>query len=500
VIASVGPSHLGRARRERQLLRFALFCIDLVALLVAIAVVGVIRVAIDPLLPLPADWNDRHFMATLVMLPIMLMVLWAHGRYDLENSLVGPREYAQIAHAVGYGVLLTIGVSYFVGDQTLVSRSWLVLIWGLSIGFLAVGRFVARRAVHFLHRRGLLHTRVIIIGASAVGVALANQFREAKSEGIDVVGFIDEFLPLGHVLVGVPVIGRPVDLVRGIDPGIADEYILVPQAVPHERLEEISRHVVSGGGPIVRMAVSSMDLLTHGFVIAERSNIPLLTLRRAHLSSTDLLLKRAADVVLAVVGLIVLTPVVLLLVAWRAMAGHQALSTRWQICTSAGRGATLHLLEPVVTRWLPIRGAPALLAVLRGDLSLVGPRPRLWPAAQSHSPVPLTAVAPGLTGPWRLAGPNISLAEQALADLTYVRNYSIWEDLRILWHTGLRLLYPGPAEGSLGRWQLRTATESESDALPTPDSTMTMSRRSRSTESVGAASHTRRSHRDFGGG
>jgi lipopolysaccharide/colanic/teichoic acid biosynthesis glycosyltransferase len=397
----------------------------------------------------------------------MVLVFWSHGRYDLENCLVGHREYAQIAHAVGYGVILAMGLSYFAHDQLLVSRSWLVLMWVFSILLVAAGRFMARRAVFLLHRQGFLRTRVIIVGASAVGVGLAEQFRGATGDGIDVVGFVDEFLPLGHLVVGVPVIGRPVDLVRGLDPTLADEYILVAQAIPHERLQEIFRRAVSTRGPVVRMAVSSMDVLTHGLVIAERSNVPLLTLQRAKLVGMDRFLKRLVDVVLACLGLVILLPIAAFLLLRSAYIGRGPLWTRERIWTAGGRVATVTLFSPDIVPWLPLRGAPALLSVLKGDIGLVGPRPRRWQPDQSESASPtLTMIAPGLTGPWRLAGPHTGMEEQDLADLTYVRSYSIWEDLRILWHTACRLSPRCQRDERLGRWHRTIDTHAERPSRP----------------------------------
>ena len=467
MIIPTGRPPLAHTQLERRLLKLTLLGLDIGALFLALGAVWVVRVGLQPVLPLPSDWDANYSAAALIALPLMVFMFWSHGRYDLENCLVGHREYAQISHAVSFGVILAMGLSYFAHDQLLVSRSWLVLMWAFSIGFVSAGRFIARRIVQLLHRRGFLHTRVIIVGASAVGVALAEQFREATGDGIDVVGFVDEFLPLGHLVVGVPIIGRPVDLVRGIDPTLADEYILVPQAIPHERLEEIFRQAVSTAGPVVRMAVSSMDLLTHGLVIAERSNVPLLTLQRAKLVGMDLLVKRVVDILLACVGMVVLLPVVAFLLCRHACIGRTPPLTRERIWTAGGRVASVTLLSPDVAAWLPLRGAPALLAVLKGDIGLVGPRPRRWDRDESVTASPmLTVIAPGLTGPWRLLGPNATLEVQALADLTYVRSYSIWEDLRILWHTARRLSPRRQHDEQLGRWHHSPDVHVERSARP----------------------------------
>src|SRR5262245_35622467 len=149
--------------------------------------------------------------------------------------------------------------------------------------------------VRRLRTLGLCRTRVAIVGASTFGVALAEQFLASRAEGIDVIGFLDEYLPLGQQLLdGVSVIGRPGDLTRGYV-GSVDEYVFVPEALPHERLEQITRLMVERDGPVFRMAVSSRDLLTHGVLVMERGNVPLVTLQRACITGFDAVLKRGLD-------------------------------------------------------------------------------------------------------------------------------------------------------------------------------------------------------------
>jgi lipopolysaccharide/colanic/teichoic acid biosynthesis glycosyltransferase len=92
--------------------------------------------------------------------------------------------------------------------------------------------------------------------------------------------------------------------------------------------------------------------------------------------------------------------------------------------------------------------------VLRGELSLVGPRPVLFGPGGPPDHIGLTAVKPGLTGRWRLSGPGASLADQAAQDLRYVHEYSIWEDLRILWVSARRVPRGGATPGPLSRWDV----------------------------------------------
>jgi lipopolysaccharide/colanic/teichoic acid biosynthesis glycosyltransferase len=396
---------------------------------------------------------DQHLFASFIAMPVLLMLFWARGLYDREQIFVGTREYAQVAHALTYGILLALGASYFVGNSHLVSRAWLLLIWGLSIADVSLGRFVARRVVRQLRRRGFLRTRVVVVGASSFGLTIAEQLSAAANEGLDVVGFLDEYIPPGQLLFAdIAVIGRPADLLHEAGRRLADEFILIPQALPYERQEEISRLMASRPAPTLRMAVSSSDLLTHGVRVVERGNVALVTVAQARLQGFESLWKRTFDIVGAACGLLMLAPMLSFVLARAWLANRRPLVRCYPIDGVAGARSSLWLLDRSVANGPLLRGAPALLAVLTGELSLVGPRPRLAgarePGGQADA---LTAVKPGLTGRWRLSGPDAPRIEQAVQDLSYVRNYSIWEDVRIAWQS-LRRLHAGRLPGLLGRW------------------------------------------------
>jgi lipopolysaccharide/colanic/teichoic acid biosynthesis glycosyltransferase len=461
-IVGPGPTLLRGARTDsRRLLLLALVGFDALALVLAVGGAGVLRLGIDEVLPISSLATERLVVASVLVVPILLLLFKIHGLYDLDHLLIGTREYAKIAHAATYGVLVVLAVSYFAGSGPLVSRSWVLLVWALTIGCAGLGRFGARRVVRWLRRRGALRTRVVIVGASTAGITIAEQLSAARNEGLDVVGFLDEYLPLGQALLpGVEVIGRPNDVTK-ID--LADEYVLVPGALPHERLEAITRLMVSRTGPVLRMAVSPSELLTHRMLVTERGSVPLITLQQARLTGLEAALKRAVDLAGGCLLLVALAPLVATLLARAWLAGHRPLMYRERVYGSGDRPVALWLLDSRVSTWLALRGVPALLAVLGGHLSLVGPRPiTCSPGALARPPTWLTAVKPGLTGPWRLSGPGASLADQVLNDLTYVRTYTIWEDLRILWASLGRLRRDGAAP-LLGRWQAPTVAAGADD-------------------------------------
>ena len=184
------------------------------------------------------------------------------------------------------------------------------------------------------------------------------------------------------------------------------------------------------------MAVSSHDLLTRGVLVTERAGIPLLNIQRLRITGLDAILKRTFDILGASVALVLTAPAVLVVLAMMAVRGRAPQLVPQHVYGVASEAVKFWLFAAPTSHSPVIREVPALVAVLTGKLSLVGPRPQQpgqEPSFWQHSG--LTAVGPGLTGPWRLQGPQATAAEQAIRDLAYVRDYTIWEDVRIVWET-----------------------------------------------------------------
>jgi lipopolysaccharide/colanic/teichoic acid biosynthesis glycosyltransferase len=455
-------SNVATLGRDWQALRICLVVTDAVLIGVAVGTANLVRVHLDDL-SLGQFAPGYHALTSFLVFPLLLGLFWMRDLYEPDSILAGTREYAQIANASTYGVVLALAASYFAGNAQLVSRAWLILVWTLCIACVSIGRFAARRVVRRLRREGLFRTRIVIVGASSLGVAIAEQLRAATNQGLDVVGFLDEYIPVGQALLDdIKVIGRPGDLLRNSHHRLADEYILVPQALPHERLEEISRLITASAKPVLRMAVSSSELLTHGVRVRERGNVPLVNVERARLLGLEALCKRAFDLIGASIALVLLAPATAIIVLHNF--GRRPLLQSHTIRGNAGDRRLWVFNYEVATGPL-LRGVPALLAVLTGHFSLVGPRPVLSESEPvGVQPVGLTAIKPGLTGPWRLSGPDATLAEQAMRDLSYVRNYSIWEDVRIVSESIRRLKY-GYLQTLLGRWEASVAPRPHSPAV-----------------------------------
>lgn len=412
--------------------------------------------------------NDPRWLVALVMVPAFLVLFWSRRLYDEEYLLVGVREYSQAVTACTYGTLGIVALSFFVGGSPIVSRSWLVFYWALSAVSICVWRFLARRLVRRLRARGRLVSKLIIAGASDQGVAIAEQLDAPILHGSEVVGFVDDYLPIGTVVTNTRrleddtlrncrVLGAPEELPRFVKEHGVRDVIVVPQALSWESLEMIIREGVLGDAHYrVRLAPGLYDVMATGVRAIPRGHVPLLAMDKARLTGMDRCLKSLADYSLSAAMLITAAPLIGGLVLAAKLVGRRPIFERRSVLGLSGRRHTLWLFGPWLSGHVILRGLPALASVVRGHLSLVGPRPHAVVTdgvpARLHG---LLVMKPGLTGLWRLASGGRG-APSGYHDLWYVRNYTIWEDMRILFRSLLCLCLTARARNSahkLRRWE-----------------------------------------------
>ena len=374
---------------------------------------------------LGSNMSAEYWQVVLLLLPVELAIFWSQGLYDRRLLLRGTREYSGVVRGAAIGLLVLVLVTFAV--RLPISRQWTVLSW-LLVGAFAGGlRFVIRRVARRLSREGWFISNAIIVGAAVQSLAVARQLNRPGS-GMRVVGVLDDYQAVGRTIgdglrvLGTPAALRPVAAARHVE-----EVIVIPNALPWETLQNLMAEATTDGdGLHVHLSAGFYDLLTTGVRLSERNRVPLLTLRRLGLTTAEETAKRSLDLVLAILLLAAFSPLLVLEAARLRLKGSAVLERR-DVMSRNGRSFRL-LAFPLdlAVRSELVRKLPGLWNVLAGQLSIVGPRPQPA-AAEPHGPS--LKVRPGLTGLWRQADEH---TEQDVLDLYYVRNYSLWLDLQIL--------------------------------------------------------------------
>lgn len=411
----------------------------------------------------------------LVSMPFLLLVIFAtNGLYARDNLLGGTREYSTVFRSAGTGFLLIV-VAGFLEPDLVIARGWLLMAWIFTFFFVAAARFLLRRVVYSLRRYGFFLTPAVIVGANQEGRWLAEQLLKWKTSGLHLVGFVDKktpvTFPLFHDLVSLGTVEQLGEVIERYKIG---EVILASSAIStRDYLLEIFRKYGVSDKVNIRMSSGLYEILTTGLTVNEFAYVPLVYVNKVRLTGSDTFMKFLLDYILAVISLLALSPFLLaaaILVKWSSpgpiihkrlvmgLNGKQFHAYKFRTMVTNGDEilaqhpelkdelARNHKLkdDPRVTkigaflRKYSLDELPQLFNVLKREMSLVGPR-MISPEEVSmykQFDMNLLTVLPGMTGVWQISGrSDVSYEERVRLDMYYIRNWSIWLDLQILFQT-----------------------------------------------------------------
>jgi exopolysaccharide biosynthesis polyprenyl glycosylphosphotransferase len=417
----------------------------------------------------------EHYKFLLFTTPLLWVVIFAgNGLYIKENLLGGTREYSRVLRSASAGFLVIV-LAGFLEPTLIIARGWLLLTWGISFVFVAGARFGLRRYVYSLRKHGYFLTSSIIVGANQEGRWLAEQLLRWETSGLHLVGFVDKKEPITAALFhGLPCLGSVENMDEIIEHHHIGEVILASSAFStRDYLLDIFRAYGVSEKVNIRMSSGLYEILTTGLTINEFAYVPLVYVNKVRLDRVDNVLKFLLDYLLAIVSLIILAPFLLLIglcikitspgpVLHRRLVmglnGKQFYALKFRTMVINGEEildqhpdlkrelAINHKLknDPRVTRIgaflrrYSLDELPQLFNVLRREMSMVGPRmisPEEAPMYKQFV-MNLLTVLPGITGLWQVSGrSDISYEERVRLDMVYVRNWSLWLDLQLLFQT-----------------------------------------------------------------
>ena len=406
---------------------------------------------------------EPYLAMALTVALITAGLLAAHGLYDQERRPSWPKRLNAIVSAGSTSLALALG-AWYVGDQSL-SRLWLGSGWALSIGLLVVWRTLAQRLYRRARAALTPAERVLIVGANPLGRQLAAEL----SGRYEVVGYLDNGTDLGNDGRDLRLLGPIAHLEQVVNTYSVDEVVI---ALPAHRQEQLSRLITRGfRRPVkVKFLPALDDVLRHPFEVLEVGG-------RLYVGFVPVpavsWLKRAIDLLLTTTGLVTLLPLMLVIAIAIKLDSPGPVLYRQRRIGKHGRafamykfrsmclGADQRLAElrahneatgplfkirqdprltrvgKVLRRW-SLDELPQLLNVLRGEMSLVGPRPPLPSELADYEDWQMARLraTPGLTGLWQVSGRSeVPFHDMVRLDLHYVRNWSIGLDLEILART-----------------------------------------------------------------
>jgi exopolysaccharide biosynthesis polyprenyl glycosylphosphotransferase len=407
--------------------------------------------------------------------------LYSRGERPDYSSL---DEFVSVFHAVTVGTWGVFAGAYATGFAR-PGPVKAAMFWALAIGLVTLSRSIVRSVVR---RRDAYMENTVIIGAGDVGQLVGRKLRQHPDYGFRVVGFVDaEPKELRPDVGDIPLLGQPDELIDIVDGHGIERVVIAFSNDRHDALLETVR-ALRGRDVRVDIVPRLFEAVGPAFETRAIEGLPLIELPRAGLTSSSLVVKRAIDVAVAATALVLTAPlfaVIAVLIKrdspgpvffrqtrlgkgmreftmlkFRSMAVHtDATAHREYIREIMDRHAVprsngLYKLDrpEAVTRlgsWLrrtSVDELPQLINVLRGEMSLVGPRPCIPYELELFEPHHFDRflLPAGCTGLWQVTARAHSTFREALElDVAYVRSWSLGLDFRLLFRTPLVFLRRG---------------------------------------------------------
>ena len=457
--------------RQRMLLRVALLISDAISLIAAFYLAYVIRFDFElTLAPDVVPHSSFYPILAAALTPLYIAIFAPYRLYNPHYVLGGVAEYARVFNACTNAMMLVI-ITTFVLPEFVVSRMWVICSWVLSFTFISFGRFWVRRAVHALRQRGFLLTPAVIVGANEEALALSKDLADWKSSGVFVYGFVSSASGADAVEDSkIPVVGSIENIRTVIKQLGAEDVIVAITAVSREEMLQLCEEVNPCKDVNLRLSSGLYELLTTRVTVSAHGPVPLVGVNKVRLEPDQILVKTAFEYTMALLLVLLLSPLLLFLAAAVALSspgpvihrrkvlgvsGHEFSAFKFRTMYVNGDEIlaarpdlqeelrTTHKLkvDPRITtvgRWMrrySLDELPQLFNVLLGQMGLVGPRMISPAEAEKYGrhKMNLLTVKPGITGLWQVSGrSSLSYDERIQLDMLYIRNYSILLDAQIL--------------------------------------------------------------------
>jgi exopolysaccharide biosynthesis polyprenyl glycosylphosphotransferase len=421
--------------------------------------------AVDPAYDAPF----RAYIPFALVLTVLLMISYKLGGvYDQPRSASWLDEVYALVGGTTTGILIIMAITFWF--QPLV-YSRLMFIWagGIIVSLLSLSRLIKRWAWESQMRRGMGVDRVLIVGAGEVGRRLMRNIVAQPELGYQVIGFVDDDPKKNSTDIGrFKALGGIDNLAQVVQEEAIDEVIITLPWMYHRKIlgimrqcerEQVRARIVPD---LFQLALSRVD-------IEDLGGIPIIGVKEVAITGWNLAFKRASDLVLSLAVLIFLSPLLLLIsVAIKLDSSGPILfkqvrlgkGGRRFICykfRSMRQGAEeerpkLTDMDEVVGPTFKIRHdprctrvgkllrrtsldeLPQFYNVLRGEMSVVGPRPAIPLEVEQYQEWHRRRleVWPGMTGLWQVSGRSqLTFDEMCLLDIYYLENWSPLLDLKI---------------------------------------------------------------------
>ena len=406
---------------------------------------------------------DDYFRLIPLMAIIWLMVLKTLKLYRPESNAT-LSAFWTLCKASGIALIATLAALFFIYHHDTYSRWVMLLASGFSLVWLFLGRLVLHRFREAIHAQGVGVSRMALIGYDARSEQFINALKARPNSGYELVGIVAEKVDTDNS--AVPSLGESQDILALVQKHRLDTLFISSPAVPNDAILQIL-HACEGVPVQINVLPELSEFVSGGTAITLFEGIPVLRLRETPMQGVRGIVKRLIDIVFSVFALIVLSPLMLTIAIVIRLTSPGKAIFRQERVGRAGKPFNIYKFRSMradaeynvghvwaetddprqtslgkfLRRW-SLDELPQFFNVLKGDMSLVGPRPEMSGLIDTFSEsiphyLARQRVKSGMTGWAQVNGlrGNTSLEERISYDRYYIENWSLALDIKIILKT-----------------------------------------------------------------
>tara|TARA_Y100000590_G_scaffold271942_1_gene305322 strand:+ start:2164 stop:3579 length:1416 start_codon:yes stop_codon:yes gene_type:complete len=407
----------------------------------------------------------RYQMAVLIGM-LLTIVLFSWFRvYQPLRGISLKKELSNLFFAWGTVILFMVIIAFLTKTSTNFSRVWTVGWWALTGFLLLLLKIIIRFSVQYARSKGYNQRQVVIAGAGSLGKKIVSRMRSAPWVGLEIVGFFDDNDKLqGKHLHGIKIQGTLDDIEIFIKDREIDQVWIALPLRAEERTKELMTKILMSTSVEIRFVPDIFDFRLLNFSVSEIVGLPVLNLTDSPIFGIHQIIKAVEDQLVAVVSLIILSPLMTLIalgvkisspgpvfyrqerVSWNGLSFNMLKFRSMPVDAEKNKGAqwaTPDDQRPTgfgrFLRRTSMDELPQLFNVLKGEMSIVGPRPeRPVFVEEFKKEIPdymqKHLVKAGITGWAQVNGwrGDTDLNTRIEYDIYYIENWSILFDLKII--------------------------------------------------------------------
>lgn len=408
-----------------------------------------------------------YFMLLVYIVPGYLFLYFRCKVYTPKRTATGRHEVYRVLQANTIGIAALIIILYMIIHEINYSRSVMAIFYVTNVFLTACARFVLRKSLRLMRKKGYNLKHILLVGYSRAAEEYVNRILDNPQWGYVVCGILDDHIPAGTLYRGVKVLGKLGNLEVILPENKLDEIAITLSLKDYDYLEEIV-DTCEKSGVHTKFIPDYNSLIPTKPYTEDLQGLPVINIRYVPLTNTgNRFVKRLVDIMGSLFGIILTSPIMLICAVLvkvtskgpvifkqervglhnKSFFMYKFRSMEVQSTKEEKKAWTVKNDPRVTSIGKFLRGTsldelPQLFNILKGDMSLVGPRPeRPLFVEKFKEEIPRYMVKhqvrPGLTGWAQVNGlrGDTSIKKRIEYDIYYIENWTLGFDIKIIFKT-----------------------------------------------------------------